>query len=367
MLTVMHCVTKMDRAGAETFLMNLFCKIDRNELKFNFLCFDASEGAYDEEIRELGGELYKMKPEVLQGRFKQIKKYAELYKMLREHPCDVFHIHTDHAMDAFFNAFVAKLCKIKIVAVHSHNAYNAHHVFVHRIFKQLLKFLRICRFACSDKAGKWLFGSEEFSVLCNGVDLDNYYYQDSVRKEVRKELSMEGKKVIGHVGRFNMQKNHVFLLEIFEKMYKIDSATHLILVGKGELEEEIRNAVRQKGLTDAVTFLGIRNDLHRIYQAMDLFLFPSLFEGLPVVLIEAQATDLPCVVSSNITREVFLTSKSAVLSLEHSADEWANETLKMLNTAEERKDNRMLIRNAGYDISYLAHMLPQYYMTSSRS
>lgn len=367
MLTVLHCVTKMDRAGAETFLMNLFRKIDRNELTFNFLCFDASEGAYDEEIRELGGEMYKMKPEALQGRFKPIKKYMELYKMLREHPCNVFHIHTDHAMDAFFNAFVAKLCKIKIVAVHSHNAYNAHHMFVHRIFKQLLKLLNIRRFACSNEAGKWLFGSKEFSVLCNGLDLDNYYFQNSVREEVRKELSLEGKKVIGHVGRFNMQKNHVFLLEIFEKMHEIDGATHLILVGKGELEEEIHNMVKQKGLTDAVTFLGIRDNLHRLYQAMDLFVFPSLFEGLGIVLIEAQATDLPCLISSNITPEAILTAKTVALSLEHSSDEWANEALKMLNTSEKRKDNRMMIREAGYDISHLAQTLPQCYMTSSCS
>ncbi len=365
MLTVLHCVTKMDRAGAETFLMNLFRKINREEMKFNFLCFDAAKGAYDDEIYALGGEMYKMRPDALQGHFKQIKKYAELHKMLKKHPCDVFHIHTDHAMDAFFNAVVAKLCKIKIVAVHSHNAYNTHHVVLHKLFKPLLKLLPVCCFACSEEAGEWLFGNKEFTILRNGLDLDNYYFQNSMRDEVRNELSLNGKKVIGHVGRFNEQKNHIFLLEIFEKVHALDNTTHLLLIGKGELETQIRSLVEQKNLTDAVTFLGIRDDLHRIYQAIDLFIFPSLFEGLGIVLIEAQATDLPCLISDTITNEAILTSKTIPFSLEKSSEEWANEALKLLNSEAERRDNRALIRSAGYDISHLAKTLPQHYVVSS--
>lgn len=362
MLKVMHYVSKMDRAGQETFIMNLFRNIDRSRIRFAFLCTDQSKGDYDEEIHALGGNIFYREPMTWNSPLKQLQGMMLLRRALREHPCDVFHIHTHHAMDAFLSALGAKAAGVKTVAVHSHNTSALHHLKAHRLFRRLLPLLRIRRFACSEAAGRWMFTKDNFRVLHNGLELNKLYFRPELRQQVRRQMGWEGKKIVGHVGRFNEQKNHRFLIEIFEKLHAKDPATHLVLVGKGELEEEIRALVTKKNLADAVSFLGIRSDVATLYQGMDLFLFPSLFEGLSVVLVEAQACDLACLISSTNSPETLITDRAVMNPLEKSAEHWAEKALGMIREDHVRQDNREQIRLAGYDICHLAAELTDVYI-----
>lgn len=361
MIKVLHSVAIMDRAGQETFLMNLFRKIDTKEFQFDFLCTEPDEGAYDKEIYALGGHVYHTDPLTIKGPLKQLQSVKILRKALKAHPCDVFHIHTDHAMDAFLKAFTAKCSGIKTVVVHSHNTSALYHQKAHAVFKRLLCLLPIKRFACSEAAGRWMFCGNNFQVIHNGLNLDICHFDSEQRRQVRSQMGWEGKKIVGHVGRFNEQKNHRFLIDIFEKLHQIEPTTHLVLVGKGELEDEIRQRVATKGLSEAVSFLGVRTDVLRLYQGMDMLLFPSLFEGLSVVLTEAQACDLPCLASDTNSRETILSDRLTVWPLESSAENWAEEAQRILAFSSSRGDNRMQIQAAGYDIAQLAENLKSRY------
>lgn len=361
MIRVLHFVAKMDRAGQETFLMNLFRKTDAKEFQFNFLCTDPEEGAYDKEIYALGGHVYHTDPLTIKGPLKQLQSVKVLYKALKAHPCDVFHIHTHHALDAFLDALTAKCSGVKTVVVHSHNTSALYHLKAHAVCKRLLCLLPIKRFACSEAAGHWMFCGNHFQVIHNGLDLDVCHFDPEQRNQVRSQMGWEGKKIVGHVGRFNEQKNHRFLIDVFEKMHQLDPDTHLVLVGKGELEEEIRAKVTAKGLDEAVSFLGVRTDVIQLYQGMDMLLFPSLFEGLSVVLTEAQACDLPCLVSDTNSKETILSDRLTMWPLEASAENWAEEAQKVLSSSISRGDNRDQIRAAGYDISQLARDLKKRY------
>lgn len=366
MLKVVHSVSKMDRAGQETFIMNLYRKVDHSNIQFDFLCSELDKGEFDDEILRLGGKIFYPPEITMRGPLKQIQKLCGLTKTLKAHPCDVYHIHTHHAMDAFQNALAAKLCGIKTVVVHSHNTSALYHVSAHKIFRALLNLLPIRRFACSTDAGKWMFANTSFRVIHNGLDLDTLYYRQSIRDSVREEFGWQDKKIVGHVGRFNEQKNHRFLIEVFSEMHKRDASTHLVMIGKGELQDEIRSLVDSKGLCDAVSFMGVRDDVQRLYQGMDMLLFPSLFEGLSVVLVEAQASDLPCFVSDRICSETLLTDRIITEKLEYSAGQWAEDALDFLDNSSPRADNREAMRKSGYDIVTLAQSLPDVYLKNDQ-
>ena len=362
MLNVLHYVTKMDRAGQETFIMNLFRKIDGSQIQFDFLCSDRSRGDFDDEIHALGGNIFYLPPVTMSGPLKQVQKFFSMVKTLKTHPCDIFHIHTYHAMDAFRDALAAKLCGIRTVIVHSHNTNTPHHLRAHQLFKKMLRLLPIQRLACSQAAGHWMFGNAHFRMIPNALELDTLYYRETLRDAVRAELDWQDQKIIGHVGRFQQQKNHHFLIEIFAAIHQQDPTTKLVLVGKGELQEQILQLVQEKGLQNAVCFMGTRADVARLYQGMDLLLFPSLFEGLSVVLLEAQACDLPCLISDTNSAEVVLTDRITMESLQTPADVWAQTALQLLSDTRCRQDNRHLIRSSGYDMEQLAHSMKDLYL-----
>jgi glycosyltransferase involved in cell wall biosynthesis len=222
-------------------------------------------------------------------------------------------------------------------------------------------------FACSQKAGEWLFGrnrlaTHPLTVLNNAVNVDEFTYDESARTAVRDEIGAGSRLVLGHIGRFNKQKNHSFLLDIFHEVHKKHPDSMLVMAGDGNLRPALEKKVDQLGLSSAVKFLGIRGDIARLMQGMDLFLFPSLFEGLPVVLIEAQAAGLTCVVSDAITREADVTGRITFLPLRQSPGVWADQILassvEHLHTAE-------LLRQNGYDTHSMAHWLRDYYARHS--
>lgn len=360
---VLHCLAKMDRGGQETFIMNLFRKIDRERIKFDFLCSEYGVADYEEEINNLGGRIFHTKELTINNclkYFQRIKYMCEFLKN-KEASYDVVHIHTHHAMDALIYVISAKLSGVRIVVVHSHNTMALYHLVAHKICKQALKLFDIKRFACSEVAGEWMFDKKEFTVIHNGIDIESFKYNVNLRKEVREKLNWNEKKIVGHVGRFNEQKNHKFLIEIFEALHKADPDTFLVLVGKGELEVYIRQQVKEKGLENDVCFLGTREDVNELYQGMDLFLFPSLFEGLPVVLVEVQASGLPCLISNTISSESIFGKSVIKKSLDESCEMWAKKATELLDSQNVRIDTSDEVRIAGYDMGELANKLELLY------
>lgn len=363
MVKVLHYVSKMDRGGQETFVMNVFRNVDREKVQFDFLCTHSDEGDYDAEIRTLGGQIRYIQLNRISGKLKQLDNTKILYHYLKKvkNEYRVFHIHTQHAMDAFLSAFAAKRAGIPKVVVHSHSISTVYSVSAHQFFKHFLAMENIFRFACSEEAGKWMYKKNNFQIVHNSIDLKQFTFDQQKRDDIRKEMGWENMFVIGHVGRLNREKNHLYLIDIFREVRKRIPESHLVLVGRGELEEEIQKKVQEYDLEDAVSLMGVRSDVERLYQGMDLFLFPSLFEGLGVVLVEAQTSDLPCVISDTIPSEVDITDKIHRMDIKDTPEKWANKIAQIFKEQPQRRDTSDMIRKAGYDMQQTAKELEQFY------
>ena len=209
------------------------------------------------------------------------------------------------------------------------------------------------------EAGKWMFGKHKFQIMNNAIDAKKFIYNEEVRKQKRAELKVEDKFVIGHVGRFNLQKNHEFLVKCFADFAKTNDDAVLVLIGNGEMQEKIKKMAKEYGIETKVKFLGLREDIPQLLQAMDLFLFPSLFEGLPVTLVEAQAAGLPCVISDTITDEIMITEQISKVSLSGNTSLWNQEIAKYRYS--KRKNTIEDIIEHGFDIEKNARWLEEFY------
>lgn len=363
MKKVLHSVSIMNRGGEETFIMNVFRKIDRDKIQFDFLCVINDKGDYDDEIHLLGGHIHYLKINRIKGPIKQLDNAYLLYKFLRIHRggYDVFHLHTQHAMDGFLSGCAAKLAGIKTVIVHSHNTSTDFHKIAHFVFRPLLNCLPIKKFACSNAAGKWLFGKKTFTVIHNAIDVDIFNFNNEIRNRTRAQNYWDDKFVVGHIGRFNYQKNHDFLIEVFEKLSYIKPNAVLVLVGSGSDQDRIKQQVEKLKLKDKVFFMGTRADVAELYQGMDCFLFPSRYEGLPVTLVEAQATGLPCFVSDKITREICATKLIDFMSLNQTPVQWANKIIGVDSCEKERRSYAKEITEFGYNINNVVKEMEYYY------
>lgn len=358
--------TVMDRGGAEAMIMNYMRNINRDIIKFDFLTNRDYRAAYEDEIESLGGKVYHMCP-MYPGKFHRYKK--EVREFLKEHP-EYKIIHSNLEERSYLPLKVAKKMGVPVRISHSHNrplGINPK-LIVRYYFRFMLKFYNTHMFACGEEAGDWLYGKknrDNVTIMNNAVDANQYRYNPEVSKEMKKQLGIEGKKVIGHVGRFFPQKNHDFLIDIFNEIYKKDKDTVLLLVGGGELDDALKNQIKEKvrnlGLEDAVEFLGVREDVDRIVQTFDVFLLPSLFEGLPVTMVEAQAAGLPCVISDKVPIQCDLTGNVWVVPLEESPKKWADVVLDKANNFEKR-DTCQQIADAGFDIKSQAKWLEEFYV-----
>ena len=358
--------TVMDRGGAEAMIMNYMRNINRDIIKFDFLTNRDYRAAYEDEIESLGGKVYHMCP-MYPGKFHRYKK--EVREFLKEHP-EYKIIHSNLEERSYLPLKVAKKMGVPVRISHSHNrplGINPK-LIVRYYFRFMLKFYNTHMFACGEEAGDWLYGKKNRSnvtIMNNAVDANQYRYNPEVSKEMKKQLGIEGKKVIGHVGRFFPQKNHGFLIDIFNEIHKKDKDTVLLLVGGGELDDALKNQIKEKvrnlGLEDAVEFLGVREDVDRIVQTFDVFLLPSLFEGLPVTMVEAQAAGLPCVISDKVPIQCDLTGNVWVVPLEESPEKWADVVLDKANNFEKR-DTYQQIADAGFDIKSQAKWLEEFYV-----
>ena len=363
MIRILQCVNIMDRAGIETVLMNYYRNIDRTKIQFDFLTHRPEAGAYDEEIKSLGGRVYRaprLYPQNYPAYFKWMKQF------FKDHPeYKIVHSHID-AM-SYLPLLACKKDGIPVRIAHSHST------SIDRDFKYLLKqcFRALITtttdiyFACGEEAGRFLFGKKKFTIIPNAVDAEKFYFKDDVRKVKRKELGYSDELIVGHVGRFCYPKNHNYLIEIFDELHKMNSSAKLMLVGIGEKLDEIKKLVEDKGLSECVDFLGSRSDVDELYQAMDVFILPSLFEGIPVVGIEAQFSDLPCIFSTKVPKEAAFNEKTEFLALDAGPKKWADAILQ--STSKERNSEKNVLLNSCYDIKNAHTILENYYEAADKN
>lgn len=363
--------TVMDRGGAETMIMNYMRNIDREVIQFDFLTNRDYRAAYEDEIERLGGRVYHMCP-MYPKYFKQYK--GEVREFLKKHP-EYKIIHSNLEERSYFALREAKKLGVPVRISHSHNRPIGFNVklIVRYYFRFMLKYYNTHMFSCGVEAGDWLYGKknrDKVIIMNNAIDAKQYTYNEEKARQIKKALGVTDKLVIGHVGRFFPQKNHTFLIDIFDAIHKKNSDTVLLLAGGGELKDELKNQIRQKvtdlGLEDSVKFLGVREDINEVMQAFDLFLLPSLFEGLPVTMIEAQASGLPCVISDKVPIQCDITGNVKVVKLEDSLETWADEVLRFVDGFE-RKNTFDKISETGFDIKENAKWLQEFYVESLKT
>lgn len=361
-IRVLNMFTIMDRGGAETMVMNYYRKIDRSKVQFDFLVHRNERGAYDDEIEAMGGRIYRMIP-IYPQNFSEYKKM--LRKFFDEH--NEYSIIHSHMSELGYFAFKeAKKHDVPIRICHAHNAACGFDLkmIMRTYFKKAMMPYITHLFICGYEAGDWLYGKkneERFIHLNNAIDVQRFVYNEEIRNKYRKKLNIEDKFVVGHVGRFNKQKNHERLISLFSHIYKQNNNAILLLIGGGELEESIHNLVKEYKLEDAVYFLGQKSDVNNYMQAFDIFLFPSLFEGLPVTMIEAQSSGLQCFISDVIPAQCIISENVETFSLDESDEKIASDVLnKHQNFI--RKDMSEIIRNKGFDVNKNAKELEEFYI-----
>ncbi|MCQ2483909.1 MAG: glycosyltransferase family 1 protein [Clostridia bacterium] len=372
-IRILNLFTIMNRGGAETMVMNYYRNIDRSRVQFDFLVHRKERGAYDDEIERLGGRIYRM-PSIRPGGFK-IYQHA-LKKFFDEHPeYQILHSHMSEL--GYFAFREAKSRGIKCTICHAHNAPHFKDETVVEKAKDIMRwrFKHKIRpytdhmFICGMDAGKWLFGRrnrKNFVMMNNAVDAQKYAWNEKRAQMLRREWDLDGGFVICNVGRFNAQKNHTMIIDIFNAVHAQRPDSVLLLVGNGDLEDRIRAKVDDLGLTDSVRFLGVRSDVNDILLASDVFLFPSLYEGLPVTLVEAQSSGIKCVISDAVPEDCLITKNIDVVPLEAGIEKWADAVLEYAD-GYRRKNTYDKIVKAGFDVKENAKWLEEFYINEYNS
>ena len=345
----------MDAGGAENMLMKLYRTVDKKRVQFDFACFTNEEGFFDKEILSMGGRIFRLGTVPLKKY--PYKRMKSLYDFFRLHKYDYVLQSTEQAHMASFS-LIAKIAGVYVIAIRATNSSACRG----RLFDKVEKCLRFLpcfvadvKFAPSKLSADFLFGKNaDVQILNNGINITEFQFNENLRRLKRKEFSFQNKLVIGHIGRFSKQKNHIFVIDVFVKILEKNSCAILLLIGTGELYHNIKKYVDALGITDRVIFAGVRKDVSELMMAMDILVFPSFYEGMPNVVIEAQTTGLPCLVSDTITEECKVTDKVEFLSLKNSALEWANKALSMINNDTKREDYAGKMKVAGYDIKDVA-------------
>lgn len=365
---VLNVLGTTNLGGAESRVMELYRAIDKSKVQFDFLVHTDKEGQYSKEIRSLGGRIYSV------PRFRGINLLSykkALEKFFREHR-DYAAVHGHMTSTASIYLPAAKKAGIPITIAHARSAGVDKGIkgFVTKVIRYPLKYRADYCFTCSYEAGVAVYGKRWVNkgnvwTIPNAIDAKRFSYNSEVRAQVRSELGLSDRFIIGHVGRFGFMKNHQYLIDIFAELCQMREDAALVLIGKGELEQEIKEKVKALGLADQVHFLGNHFDVERFYQAFDYFVFPSTFEGFPGSVAEAQASGLHCLVSDKVTREVALTDSVAYRSIEEPAKLWAQEIQKNAKKALEREDNSSKIAEKGFDVRQQASMMEAFYTGAS--
>lgn len=369
MIRVLHMIASLGIGGTQAMVMNLYRKIDRSKVQFDFI-IDHSDHPkhtfFENEIRRLGGKIYIM-PTFKGGNILEIVRTWDLF--FREHR-EYGILHTHARSYACIYLAIAKKYGVKTI-VHSHSTSNGKgfSALIKKILQYPLRYQADYFFGCSMSAGEWLFGkkianSDRYFLIRNAVDLENYRFNPGIRKKYRKLIGAKANTTVyTHVGRLHESKNHSFLLNVFWEIQKKKDDSLLLLVGEGELREKIEEQVKALQIDEKVRMLGARNDVQSILFASDYFLFPSKWEGLGISLIEAQAAGLSCFISENVPNEAVICRNVKVLSLEQGCVRWGEEIIKGLQVPLNREQAYKDVVDAGYDIQEVALYLQELYLS----
>lgn len=355
---VLHFQGRLGKGGAETFMMNTYREIDRSKIQFDFLIYNDFKNVtpYNKEIQQLGGRIFS----VPNPKKNPVGYIIAVQKLLRDKHFDI--VHNQVFFGGGLNLWLASKAGIKKRIAHSHATSDGKGSPISSLvrkgldnlmFKYATDFL-----ACSIDAGIGLFGKDHpFVFVPNGIDLDVFQQNSETKEESKKKIGLsETSFVVGNIGRFELQKNHSFLIDIFNEVCKLKPDSSLVLIGEGKLENEIKNKVDQLNLTEKVFFLGIRNDIPRILNAMDTMVMPSLYEGLPISAVEAQAAAVKLVLSSEVSRETKLSENVHFIDLTEKEEKWAEVILS------KPIGNKPLPEMKKFDKMYTAKLMQSIYL-----
>lgn len=353
---VLHIVGSMHPGGIQNFIMNLYESIDRTRVQFDVILHEQTEGDYCDRIRELGGKVYKL-PRMTA---KPIANLRGIRKIVREGKYNIVIRHTPNAVVAP-QLVAAKRGGAKCVILHSHATDDPSRL-LHCIGRFMIRHMRrVERFACSEAAGKWMYGKNRpFTIVKNAIDTQYFAFSPEKRAKIRAEFGLTDQTLFGHVGNFSPVKNHAFLLEVFAKIVGDLPNARLMCVGDGELREEIERKAFEFGISDKLILTGIRKDVDMLMSAMDMLIFPSLYEGIPLTLIEAQAAGLPIVASDTIGSVEVTADLIQRKKLTEPAEAWAKACIDLLHSGGVRCSHTEEISAAGYDLQTLVRWYESY-------
>lgn len=349
-IRVLQIMGIVESGGVEAVIMNYYRHIDRSKVQFDFVMHKGGNPSYIAEIKSLGGKVFEITPYS-----KNILAFTyEIYRVIKDGHYRI--IHSNMNSMSGFPLFAAWLAGADIRILHNHTTDTKAEGFRTVIKRVLRPFARLFAnqyWACSKLAGAWMYGQKavdegKVTIINNAIDLSKFAFKQEVRDKLRKEMDLEGKFVVGHVGRFMKQKNHEFLINIFAELVKQKPESVLLLVGEGPLFGHIQDKVKNLDLQEKVKFLGVRSDVAELYNAMDVFVLPSFYEGLPVVGVEVQANGLPFLCSDNVTKEILVSDIITLIPLNIGHKRWTEETLDANRTS--TADTLQRVQSYGFDI-----------------
>ncbi|MFB9861020.1 glycosyltransferase family 1 protein [Salinicoccus siamensis] len=363
---ILHVFGGLDSGGAESRIMDIYREIDRTKIQFDFLVHTNKKGFFEDEINDMGGRIYRVPRFDITTIYSYFKAINNFFKKHSSYKV----VHGHILSTAFIYQRYAKKYDIPVRIAHSRCGSRTEFNFKNatkELFKRFSRFYVTHKFAVSKIAGDSAFGSNKVrsgavEILPNAIKTEKYKYDQEIRENKRQELKANGNFLIGHIGRFTKQKNHDLVIDVFHELNKQEPNTMLVLVGDGELKSDILTKVNSLGLSKQVIFTGVRDDVHELLQAIDLLLFPSFYEGLPGVVLEAQAAGLPCIVSNKITKEVKITDLVTYVSLEKNAIFWSEKIRETLRSYK-RESKHSEIIEAGYDIKSVAKWYQNFYLS----
>lgn len=359
MIKVLHTIPAMDGGGADRILYDYTIRL-LDQYRFDFIVHTEFEGILEKDLVAKGCRVFHVPP--LHEDKKEYKKRID--EIIRNGNYDIIHVSQGYR-GAFFLHY-AKKYKVKRRIAHSHMAYIPESIkerIIRKLATMYVKYNATDLFACGNDAAKWMWGKKPFEkgnvyIMKNAIPAERFGFSQELRDAIRREMNIADKFVIGNVARFSFQKNHNFLIEIFAEIKKIRDDAVLVLIGRGELEEDVKQQVENLGLKDSVLFMGVRNDVPDLLNAMDVFVLPSRFEGLPVTLIEVQANGLPAVISDAVTKEMTVSDDFSFASIQLPASDWAKIIL-----GNGRTKSKNLIKNTVYDLNVATDALRTKYLS----
>ena len=355
-MRVLEITSELDGGGVDRLLYN-YCSQMKDDIQFDFIVTSKTEGILEQPLKDIGCNIYHIAQ--IRENFKEHTEQVK--KLLEDNHYDIVHDHSGYK--AWCNLRVAKKYGVPVRIAHSHTSYT-YESFLQKALRKfstlITKIYATDLFACGNNASKWMWGKQPFRknvyIMKNAINAVDFEYSQETRNDLRKQLNLTDKFVIGHVGRLSYEKNHEFLIDVFAEVKKIKQNAVLMLIGRGEMQEVIQQKINELNLNDSVLLMGVRNDVPDLLNVMDVFVFPSKFEGLPVTLVEVQANGLPAVISDNVTKEMALSNDFTFLSLNKTASEWAN-----IIVYKSRNESANLIKNTDYDLNVATQKLKSKY------